>query len=131
MQDEITASVVGAMSPKMEQAEIERAKRKPTGSLDAYDYFLHGMATDHVWTREANDEALRLFYKAIEIDPDFASAYGMAAWCYSHRKANRWIVNGAEEIAEASRLARKAVSLAKDDAVVINWRGDGWRLATY
>jgi TolB-like protein len=67
LQDEVTASVVGAMSPKIEQAEIQRAKRKPTGSLDAYDYCLHGMATDHDWIREANNnEALRLFYKAIE-----------------------------------------------------------------
>jgi len=54
------------MSPRIEQAEIERAKRKPTGSLDAYDYFLHGMATDYGWTRQANNEALRLFHKAIE-----------------------------------------------------------------
>ncbi len=127
LQDEITASVVGAMSPKIEQAEIERAKRKPTASLDAYDYFLHGMATDHDWTREANNEALRLFYKAIEIDPDFASAYGMAAWCYGVRKGCRWMVDQAEEVAEASRLARKAVSLGKDDAVALS-RG-GWVLA--
>src|SRR5262249_1142457 len=83
----------------------------------AYDYFLHGMAIIREWTRAANNEALRLFYKAIEIDPDFASAYGMAAWCYSHRKANQWIVNRAEEGAEGSRLAQKAVSLGKDDAV--------------
>src|SRR5215467_3635414 len=86
LQDEVTASVVGAMSPKIEQAEIQRAKRKPTGSLDAYDYFLHGLAMDHDWTREANNEALRLFYKSIEIDPDFASAFGMEAWCYVDRK---------------------------------------------
>ena len=78
----LTASVVGAIAPKLEQAEIERAKRKPTESLDAYDYYLRGMASIYRWTREANDEALRLFYKAIELDPDFASAYGMAAWCY-------------------------------------------------
>ena len=123
LQDEITASVVGAMSPKMEQAEIERAKRKPTGSLDAYDYFLHGMAIVREWTKEANSEALRLFHKAIEIDPDFASAYGMAAWCYCDRKACRWMVDQAEEIAEASRLARKAVSLGKDDAVALSRGG--------
>ena len=123
LQDEVTASVVGAMSLKIEQAEIERAKRKPTGSLDAYDYFLHGMATDHNWTREANSGALRLFYKAIEIDPDFASAYGMGAWCYSVRKAYRWMVDRTEEVAEASRLARKAVSLGKDDAVALSRGG--------
>jgi TolB-like protein len=123
LQDDVTASVVGAMSPKIEQAEIERAKRKPTGSLDAYDYFLHGMATDHDWTREANNEALRLFYRAVEIDPDFASAYGMAAWCYSVRKAYRWMVDRTGEVAEASQLARKAVSLGKDDAVALSRGG--------
>ena len=53
LQDQVTASVVGAIAPKLEQAEIERAKRKPTESLDAYDYFLRGMAAFHQWTREA------------------------------------------------------------------------------
>jgi TolB-like protein len=45
LQDNITASVVSAIAPKLEQAEIERAKRKPTESLDSYDYFLRGMAS--------------------------------------------------------------------------------------
>ena len=44
LQDQVTASVVGAIAPKLEQAEIDRAKRKSTGSLDAYDYYLRGMA---------------------------------------------------------------------------------------
>ena len=39
------------------------------------------------------DEALRLFYRAIELDPDFAPAYGMAAWCYGRRKANGWMAD--------------------------------------
>jgi len=39
LQDDVTASVVSAMAPKLEQAEIARAKRKPTESLDSYDYF--------------------------------------------------------------------------------------------
>jgi TolB-like protein len=38
LQDQITPSVVGAIAPQLERAEIERAKRKPTESLDAYDY---------------------------------------------------------------------------------------------
>jgi len=57
--------VVAAIGQKLEQAEIERAKRKPTESLDAYDYFLRGMASVHRWTRDSNDAALQLFYKAI------------------------------------------------------------------
>jgi len=81
LQDQVTASVVGQIAPKLEQAEIERARRKPTESLDAYDFYLRGMASLRQWTKEGNDEAQRLFYKAIELDQDFSSAYGMAAWC--------------------------------------------------
>ena len=77
----------------MEQAEIERAKRKPTESLDAYDYYLRGMACMYRWTKDGFGEALQLFYKAIELDPDFASAHGMAAWCYFWRMANAWMTD--------------------------------------
>ena len=105
--------------PAIEKAEIERAKRKPTESLDAYDYFLRGMASVHQWTSDANDVALRMFRKAIELDPDFASAYGMAAWCYVWRMINRWTIDRAQETTEATRLARRAVDLGADDAVAL------------
>ncbi len=60
LQDQVTASVVGQIAPKLEQAEIERARRKPTESLDAYDFYLRGMASLRQWTKEGNDEAQRL-----------------------------------------------------------------------
>ena len=72
LQDQVTASVVGAIAPKLEQAEIERAKRKPTESLDAYDYYLRGLASLSSVDQGGNNEALRLFYKAIELDPEFS-----------------------------------------------------------
>jgi TolB-like protein len=53
LQDRMTASVVGAIAPKLEQAEIERAKRKPTESLDAYDYFLRAMASFYQRSRKS------------------------------------------------------------------------------
>ena len=65
LQDQVTASVVGAIAPRLEQAEVERAKHKPTESLDAYDYFLRGIASLHSWTKESNDEALRLSVKPL------------------------------------------------------------------
>jgi TolB-like protein/class 3 adenylate cyclase len=123
LQDQVTARVVGEIAPKLEQAEIERAKRKPTESLDAYDYFLRGMANVHHWTRDANDEALRLFHKATELDPEFGSAYGMAAWCYIWRKLNGWVIDRAQESSEGARLARRAVELGKDDPVALSRGG--------
>jgi TolB-like protein len=123
LQDKVTASVVGAIAPKLEQAEIERAKRKPTESLDAYDYYLRGIASVHLWTKEANAEALRLFYRASELDPDFATAYGMAAWCYVWRKLNGWMMEPAQDIAETKRLAERAAALGRDDAVALSYAG--------
>jgi TolB-like protein len=119
LQDQMASSVVGAIMPKLEQAEIERAKCKPTESLDAYDYFLRGMARFYQRSREATDEALRLFKTAIDFDPEFAAAYGMAAWCHAWRKMNGWMTDAARESAEATRSARRAVELGKDDATAL------------
>ncbi|HTZ67611.1 MAG TPA: adenylate/guanylate cyclase domain-containing protein [Roseiarcus sp.] len=119
LQDQVTTRVVGAIAPKLEQAEIERAKRKPTENLDAYDYFLRGMAAFYQYTRTSNEEALRLFSRAIELDPDFASAYGMAARCYMQRKGFGWVDDREREVAEADRLARRAADLGRDDAVAL------------
>ena len=123
LQDQLAASVVGAIAPQLERAEIARAKRKPTESLDAYDYYLRAMAYLHQGTREAIDEALPLFLKAMELDPDFASAYGMAAWCHFWRKINGWMTDRAQETAEGARLARRAIELGKDDAVALTRSG--------
>jgi TolB-like protein/tetratricopeptide (TPR) repeat protein len=123
LQDRVTASVVGAISPKLEQAEIERAKHKPTENLDAYDYYLRGLPLITQTTREANAEALRLFRKAIELDPDFAAAHGLAAWCYVVRKVNGFMIDRAQEVQEATRLAHRATELDKDDAVALCWGG--------
>lgn len=123
LQDQVAASVVGAIAPQLERVEIERAKRKPTESLDAYDHYLRGMANLHQGTREAINEALASFYKAIRLDPDFASAYGMAAWCHFWRKINGWMTDRAREATEGARLARRAVELGKDDDAVALTRG--------
>jgi TolB-like protein len=119
LQDRVTASVVGAIAPRIGQAEIDRAKRKPTENLDAYDYFLRGMANLHRWTRAANNQALQDFRCAIERDPEFASAHGLAARCYSQRKSCGWMVDRGRETAEAERLARLAADFGKDDAVAL------------
>ena len=119
LQDQVTASVVGAIAPKLEQAEIERAKHKPTYSLDAYDYYLRGIASLNRRTREGTDEALQLFNSAVELDPGFSSAYGMAAYCYVWRKTNGWMTDPVQETSEASRLAFRAVELGSDDAIAL------------
>jgi TolB-like protein len=119
LQDQVTANVVGAVLPKLEQAELDRSRRKPTENLDAYDCFLRGLAGLHQWTKESIDEAQSYLYRAIELDPNFASAYGVAARTYVRRKAGGWIADRDRQSAEATRLARLAADLGKDDALAL------------
>ena len=125
LQDQVTTSVVGAIIPKLEEVEFNRSKFKPTESLDAYDYYLRAMMYFNQWTDETIGKALDLFYKAIELDPEFASANGLAAWCYVRRKLSGWMKNPGE-MAELERLARHAIKLANDDAVALF--SGGWAL---
>jgi TolB-like protein len=125
LQDRVTEAVVAAVAPKLQHLEIERAKRKPTENLDAYDFFLRGMAEVYPRpntpkSRAAAEEALHMFRNAIEMDPNFASAYGLAAWCYALRKSTGWGAERVDEIAEAERLARVAVRLGNDDALALS-----------
>lgn len=121
LQDQMAHSVVGAIAPRLEQAEIERAKRKPTESLSAYDCFLRGMAGWHDWTRAGHDAALKHFYRAIEIDPTFARPHALAAGCYLMRKSNGWIIDRIVEKTETDRLARLGADLGRGDAVALAW----------
>jgi TolB-like protein len=123
LQDHLAKTVVGAIAPQLERAEIERAKRKPTESLDAYDYYLRGVADFHKATREAVDSALLLFRKTTELDPDFASAYGMAAWCLYWRKMNGWMTDRPGQMADGLQLSREALERGKDDAVALTRAG--------
>jgi TolB-like protein len=123
LQDQIASSVVGAIRPQLETAEIERAKLTPTTNLSAYDCYLRGMAKFKEGSKGTTDEALTQFRKAIELDPDFASAYGMAAWCFFWRKVNGWMTDRSKEIPEGIRLARLAVELGQNDAVALTRGG--------
>jgi tetratricopeptide (TPR) repeat protein len=80
------------------------------------------MGSVYQWTASGINEALRLFHKAIRIDPEFASAHGMAARCYAWRKANGCMAE-VQDIDECARLARRAAELGKDDAVALYLAG--------
>ena len=123
LQDRLTSSVIGAISPQLERAEIERARRQPTDNLQAYDYYLRAFASFFKFTEEASIEAIELAKTAREIDPEFARAYALGARCYVLRNVFDWITNEAHERSEAARLARRAVELDRNDPSVLAMAG--------
>jgi TolB-like protein len=121
LQDQLVTRVVGAIAPQLEKAEIERAKRELTSNPAAYDFYLRGLASWNRWSRSDNAKALKLFYAAIDKDPEFATPYGLAASCYQFAKANGWQSEFDE--AEISRLTERAIEAGNDDAVALCWAG--------
>ena len=120
LQDQVASRVAGAIVPKLEQSEIERARRKPTESLDAYDFYFRGLANLHRLGRRTIDEAVTLFSKAMELDPTFASAYALAAYCRAQRLVVGHVADREGEAAEVERLARRAARLGVDDAMALS-----------
>jgi len=119
--DQLSAGVAGAVALQVQRAEVDRARRKAVKHRDAYDHYLLGLACVHRQTRETSDEALRLFRKAIALEPEFAAAYAMAAWCYCQRKEDGW--DRPSDVAEAGELAWRAVNLDRDDTVALSMSG--------
>jgi adenylate cyclase len=82
LQDEVTIAVVSAIQPKMLQTEIEMATRRRPENLTAYDFYLRAMPQVYLTTREGLAEALRLFHRALELDPRFGSVAVVAGVCH-------------------------------------------------
>jgi adenylate cyclase len=122
LQDRVTANVVGAIGPKLRNAEIERARAKPTGNIGAYDLFLRALALHNSLTVEGNREALRLLDRAVAVDPDYASAYGLAAYCHVRQLQRGWSSSSELDIERGIRLARLAAEKGQDDAEAL-WMG--------
>jgi TolB-like protein len=121
LQDQLVTSVVGAIAPQVERAEIDRSRLNMTGDLAAYDFYLRGLACWNRWTGEENAKALQLFNAAIAKDGDFSTPYGLAASCHHFAKANGWA--SSFDQAEISRLVERAADIGSDDAVALCWAG--------
>jgi adenylate cyclase len=123
LQDRITASVAGAIEPHLQLAEIERAQRKATTDLGAYDYYLRGLSlliTDFQ-TRWA--EAASMFRKALVLDAEYGVAYAMAAMCVYHHRMHGVVPPTEADIAEGVRLARLAAVKGAQDPVALTYAG--------
>jgi adenylate cyclase len=90
LQDEMASSVVGAIEPKLRQSEMERAARKPTESLDAYDLYLRALSLEHQYTEEGMREAIVLSQKAIAIASSYPPAAAMIGWCRLIQRVQSW-----------------------------------------
>jgi adenylate cyclase len=122
LQDRVTSSVVGAIEPKILGAEIERAQRKPTESLQAYDLVLRAIPHLAARSRDGHGEATRLLQRAIEIDPNYARALVFLAWCHNLPWMQGWLEKRPPHD-EIIRLTQAALQHGGDDPTVLHTAG--------
>ena len=119
LQDRITAAVAGALEPRIRRAEIERATRKPTADLTAYDLYLRAMPGFYDRTRSGYDSAKRLLEDAVARDPGFAQARSLLARLWELGVFAGWEPDVETGRARAVRLAREALASDSTDPLVL------------
>ena len=117
LQDRITETVVAAIEPSLQLAEIRRSSVKPTVNLDAYDLYLRALSLQYLMTRESLDEALKFLNRAIALDPNYAFAKAFAAYIHGLREAHSWA--SADDISFAGQLAQEALNASGDEPTTI------------
>jgi adenylate cyclase len=123
LQDQVASSVAGTIEPRLRLAEIERAARKPTDILDAYDLYLRAVAQLHKYTEESVREAVILARRALAIDPSYAPAAAMVGWGRIVQRTQAWDAVTDAEVAEAVLLARQAIEAGRDDPDALSMAG--------
>ncbi len=119
MQDRITESVAALIEPKIQQAEIERARRRRPGNFTAYDLYLQAVARADMVRPEDNLLALDLLEKVIVLEPTNAAALALAGNVIEHRLTMGWPGSRAEDADRGLAMIRLALDHAGDDAEVL------------
>ncbi|MHA1527585.1 MAG: adenylate/guanylate cyclase domain-containing protein [Alphaproteobacteria bacterium] len=116
VQDEVTKAIVTAIEPTLGSAERTRARRQPPENLDAWESYQRGMWHAYRFTAVDNAEALPLFRRAIERDPNFAPGYAGLAYALYLVVMLGFGDDTASSAAEAYEAAQKAILLDPEDA---------------
>lgn len=114
LQNRLTAKVAALIAPALVSVEVERAMHKPTASLTALDLYFRAVPLFRR-SRADNQEAVRLLYKAINLDPEYAAAYGLAARCFQFQRMFDWLADDSS-LAEGADLARAAAQKGPNDS---------------
>jgi len=115
VQDEVTDAIVTAIEPQLASVERQRARRKPTESLDAWDCYQRGLW--HLYQYSAKDygKAVELFERAVDLDPTFASAQAGLAFTLYYGIVLGFTEDYDDNVARGFEAARTAVMLDDDD----------------
>jgi TolB-like protein/Tfp pilus assembly protein PilF len=124
VQDRITESVATIVEPQIRDAELARSRRERPGNITAYDLYLQSLPRHRFGTQAENASAFELLQRALALDPTSPAILSQAAVSLQHRFAMGWPQLTADDAALCGEYARRALSMAGDDAGILARSGN-------
>jgi len=116
VQDEVTEAIVAAIAPELGKAEQQRATAKKAENLNAWELYQRGMWHLYQRTKNALEEARRLFETALSLDPGLSPACAGLVDAYYYEVVLGLADSPTDNRDKALQIARRAVELDPDDA---------------
>ncbi len=115
LQDEIVETIVGSMGPALSKADIRRSMRRAPENLDAWDLVRRGMWHLSLYTKEDAAKAQSWLHRAIELHPDYSTAFSFLAITHIFEMVYRWSESPEQSAADALQAAEKGFALDEND----------------
>lgn len=123
LQDDIAAEVVAQIDPEILLIESQRVTSRPSHDANAYDLLLRALPLISRLDKPLFLEAGDLLRRAVELEPDYAAAHAWFAYWTMFLVGQGWADAPAEAMAEAGRLAERAITLDPQDAKALTIAG--------
>jgi adenylate cyclase len=117
--DRVTEAVVRSILVRIRDSEIERSQRTRPEDLAAHGLTMRAFPFVFASNPAAAKQALELLHRALEIEPDYALATSLAAWCHAQLVLYNGTPSPEQERRDALRLSERAGILDPDDPMVL------------
>jgi adenylate cyclase len=122
-QDQVTRRVIGAIAPRILQADLARLKRWRPENLGSYELYLRGQENLRRMTRKSNEDALAMVEEALSLEPEYAEAAGLGAWACTMWAAQGWDSEVLEHKRKGLELAARAIADGQGDSDALSYGG--------
>ena len=116
VQDEVTHAIVATIEPHLASTERQRARRKPTESLGAWECYQRGLWHLYQYQRDDLNQARKLLERAVALDPTFSSAHAGLALSLYYLVILGFAADRDAELARALEAGMTAVRLDENDS---------------